>query len=257
MMTKSPFHVGMLVYPSITALDFAGPAEVLARAPGVKLHLAWKTVEPVSTGAGWGVIPTTSFSDAPQFDLLCVPGGSGQIALMNDPATLAFLRQQAHGARYITAVCTGSLLLGAAGLLAGYKAACHWMSLDQLRHLGAIPVNERVVIDRNRITGAGVTAGIDFALTVLACLLESDVARAIQLEMEYDPHPPFQSGSPKSCSAAFVDRVRNAAQARQAKRLAATLAAADRLYLAGAPGAVATLDQSHALTGAESTGGDR
>jgi len=222
-------QIGLLLFPGVTQLDLTGPAEVFGAIPGVELHLIWKTTDPVKTGAGWSIVPTTTFSEVPQLSLICVPGGSGQIALMDDRDTLDFLRWQAEGARYITSVCTGSLVLGAAGLLAGYKATCHWMSLDQLRLLGAEPVSERVVIDRNRITGAGVSAGIDFALVAVAELFGDEVAKGVQLGMEYDPHPPFQAGHPNLVRPELVASVQDKASARQIKRLAATKEAAARL----------------------------
>lgn len=218
-------NIGLLLFPSVTQLDLTGPAEVFGRVEGARVHLIARTMDPVETGGGWKILPTATYAAAPQLDVLCVPGGSGQIALMEDAETLDFLRRQAAGARYVTSVCTGSLLLGAAGLLKGYRAACHWMSRDQLALLGALSSDERIVIDRNRITGGGVSAGIDFALRVVAELRGEEAARAIQLEIEYDPLPPF----PGPADPALVERVRRAAADRQAKRLAATKAAARRL----------------------------
>jgi cyclohexyl-isocyanide hydratase len=222
-------QIGLLLFPDVTQLDLTGPAEVFGSLPDAALHLVWKTTDPVATGAGWKIVPTTSFADCPQLDVICVPGGRGQIALMADEAVLDFLRRQAAGARFVTSVCTGSLVLGAAGLLRGYRAACHWMSRDQLALLGAIPVAERVVVDRNRITGGGVTAGIDFGLAVVAALRGEAAAKAIQLGSEYDPHPPFAAGSPEGAGEALVRQVTEAAATRQAARLAATQAAAKRL----------------------------
>ena len=193
----NPFHVGFLLYPNLTQLDLTGPAQFLARAPGVKAHYIWKTLAPVPSDAGLSLMPTTTFKDCPQLDLICVPGGAGQVALMTDEETLGFLRAQAAGAKYVTSVCTGSLILGAAGLLQGYKSACHWMWRDYLPAFGATPVNARVVKDRNRISGGGVTAGIDFALTVIAEIWGDEVAKQMQLGFEYDPQPPFDCGSPE------------------------------------------------------------
>jgi cyclohexyl-isocyanide hydratase len=220
---------GFLLFPNLTQLDLTGPAEVFGFLPNANVHLIWKNREPVATSKGWCIVPTTTFADCPQLDVICVPGGSGQIALMNDEETLDFLRKQAEHARYAASVCTGSLVLGAAGLLKGYRAACHWMALEQLALLGAIPVAERVVKDRNRITGGGVTAGIDFGLAVVAELCGEDVAKAIQLRMEYNPQPPFRAGSPTEAGPAIVERVMQATADRDAKRLEATRAAADRL----------------------------
>jgi cyclohexyl-isocyanide hydratase len=220
---------GLLLFPQLMALDLTGPAEVFGSAPNSSLHLIWKSSEPIACSAGWKFIPTTTFQDCPQLDVICVPGGRGQIALMDDADTLNFLRFQAERARYVTSVCTGSLILGAAGLLKGYRAACHWMSRDQLALLGAIPVVRRVVKDRNRITGGGVTAGIDFALALVAELCGVEAAKTIQLNLEYDPQPPFKSGSPERAGRALVAKAAQEAMERQSRRLAATISAASRL----------------------------
>jgi cyclohexyl-isocyanide hydratase len=222
-------HFGLLLFPNVTQLDLTGPAEVFGMVPDSMLHLIWKTPSPVATAKGWTINPTTTFKDCPQLDVICVPGGSGQIALMDDKETLDFLRQQAAGAKYVTSVCTGSLVLGAAGLLKGYRAACHWMSRDQLTMLGATPTGERVVKDRNRISGGGVTAGIDFGLTVVAELCGPEVAKAIQLSIEYAPHPPFNAGSPEGAGPELVARVTQMATQRQTTRLEATKKAAAAL----------------------------
>lgn len=202
-------QIGILLYPDVTQLDATGPAQVLSRLPESRLHMIWKTREPVPTDSGFSIVPTTSFADCPQLDVICVPGGVGQAALMNDPETLDFLRRQAAGARYVTSVCTGSLVLGAAGLLKGYRSACHWMWRDMLKDFGATPVAERVVRDRNRISGGGVTAGIDFGLTLAAELAGEEIARTIQLMLEYDPQPPFDAGSPEKANPETVNRLRD------------------------------------------------
>src|SRR4051812_4550566 len=157
-----PFHIGLLVFPKITQLDMTGPYEVFISLPDTKVHLVWKSREPVAAGGGMLLTPTTTFAECPQLDLICVPGGPGMNPLLNDAETLDFIRRQASGARYVTSVCTGALVLGAAGLLKGRRAATHWMSRDMLTAFGATPVAERVVKDGNVITGGGVTAGIDF-----------------------------------------------------------------------------------------------
>ncbi len=193
----APFHVGFLLYPGLTQLDLTGPAQFLSRAPGVVMHYVWKTIEPIPSDAGLALMPTDTFKTCPQLDLVCVPGGAGQVALMNDEETLGWLRTQSEKAKYVTSVCSGSLILGAAGVIKGYKSACHWMWRDFLPTFGAIPVNARVVKDRNRISGGGVTAGIDFALTVIAEIWGDEEAKAIQLFLEYDPQPPFDCGSPE------------------------------------------------------------
>ncbi|MFO1085019.1 MAG: DJ-1/PfpI family protein [Reyranellaceae bacterium] len=204
----APIDIGILLYPNVTQLDATGPAQVLSRVPGATLHMIWKTRDPVPTDAGFSIVPTTTFADCPALDVICVPGGGGQVELMTDSETLDFLRKQATGARYVTSVCTGSLVLGAAGLLAGYRSACHWAWRDMLKDFGAIPVAERVVRDRNRISGGGVTAGIDFGLTVAAELAGEEIAKSIQLVLEYDPQPPFDSGSPEKAGAERVARLR-------------------------------------------------
>ena len=201
-------HIGFLIYPGVTQLDATGPAQVLSRLPNAIIHMVWKDLKPVSTDAGFSINPTDTFDSCPQLDVICVPGGFGQRALMDDADTLAFLRGQAGDARYVTSVCSGSLLLGAAGLLYGYRSACHWAFLDALRMFGAEPVAERVVRARNRITGGGVTAGIDFGLTLAAELAGDDVARAIQLFLEYNPQPPFDAGSPERAGPELEARVR-------------------------------------------------
>lgn len=222
-------HIGILLFPEVTQLDATGPAQVLCRVPGAKLHMIWKTRDPVPTDAGFSIVPTTSFAECPQLDVICVPGGGGQVALMTDEETLAFLRKQAEKARYVTSVCTGSLVLGAAGLLKGYKSACHWSSREYLPAFGAIPVAERVVRDRNRLSGGGVTAGIDFGLTMAAELAGEDVAKTIQLALEYDPKPPFDSGSPEKAGPAVVTKLKERIQGMLQKRAAANQAAAAKL----------------------------
>ncbi|WP_245276168.1 DJ-1/PfpI family protein [Methylocapsa aurea] len=201
-------RVVMLLYPRLTQLDLTGPYEVFGRFEELTLHLAWKTVDPVIDVGGLRLLPTTTLSQCPQADILFVPGGYGQIDLMEDREVLNFLRQQAGQAGYVTSVCTGSLVLAAAGLLTGYRATSHWLSLDQLAHFGAIPVAERVVVDRNRVTGAGVTSGVDFALSLAARLFGDERAKATQLSMEYDPKPPFAGGSPASSEPAIVASLR-------------------------------------------------
>ncbi|MBC7986425.1 MAG: DJ-1/PfpI family protein, partial [Sphingomonadaceae bacterium] len=189
-------RIVMLLFPNLTQLDLTGPFEVFARMPDAAIDLVWKTRDPVRDFAGLTMLPTASFADCPQADILFVPGGFGQAALMEDAETLDFVRAQVAGARWITSVCTGSLVLGAAGLLRGKRATTHWQWLDQLALFGAEPVAERVVIDGSLVTGAGVTSGIDFALTLAAEIHGERVARMIQLSMEYDPAPPFDGGSP-------------------------------------------------------------
>lgn len=222
-----PLQIGLLLFPDVTQLDLTGPWEVFARTPGVECHLIWKDLQPVRSDRGLSILPTTSFADCPPLDVICVPGGPGQIALMSDDVTLNFLRQQADQAKWVTSVCTGSLVLGAAGLLKGYRATSHWSSIDQLALLGAEPVSQRVVRDRNRISGAGVTSGIDFALTLVAEIAGDAVAKSVQLQMEYDPEPPFTSGSPHTASPQEVEQAR----AKMAEFLATRRAATERAAL--------------------------
>jgi cyclohexyl-isocyanide hydratase len=192
----APLQIGILLFPKVTQLDFTGPLQVFSSVPGAKVHLIWKRIEPVASDSVMVLTPTTTFADCPQLDVICVPGGMGTDDMVNDEEMLAFLRKQAEGARYVTSVCTGSLVLGAAGLLKGYKAATHWSAMEYLSAFGATPTKTRVCTDRNRVTGGGVTAGIDFALTLVSMLVDRTTAEAIQLRLEYNPSPPFQSGSP-------------------------------------------------------------
>jgi cyclohexyl-isocyanide hydratase len=199
---------GLLVFPNVQQLDLTGPYEVFASWPQARVRLVAKTLEPVTSSTGLVLKPDASFDDCPQLDVLCVPGGGGVNALMADEATIAFVRQQAEGARFVTSVCTGALVLGAAGLLKGKRATTHWASHHLLATLGAIPVQARVVRDGNLMTGGGVTAGIDFALAMIAEVAGREVAEAIELSLEYAPAPPFNAGSPETAPAATVDVVR-------------------------------------------------
>lgn len=223
------FRIGLLLFPDITQLDMTGPYEVFTKFPEAEVRLVWKSLEPITAGGGMRIVPDTTFADCPQLDLVCVPGGAGMNPLMEDTETLEFLRRQAEGARYVTSVCTGALVLGAAGLLKGRRAATHWMSRDMLAAFGAIPTAERVVVDGKVITGGGVTAGIDFALRVAAEAFGEDLAKSIQLGIEYDPHPPFDAGSPERAGPAVVERARSSAARRQAERQAIVTRAAARL----------------------------
>ena len=200
--------IGMLIFPRLTQLDMTGPYEVLARLPNTVVHLVAHTLDPVKTDRGMMIVPTVTFADCPQLDVVMVPGGPGQQDLMEDAVTLKFLQRQAATAKYVTSVCTGSLVLAAAGLLRGKRATCHWAAIEHLALLGAIPASERVVVDGNIVTGAGVASGIDFALALASILESEQVAREIQLQIEYDPAPPFNSGSPRTASADMVATLR-------------------------------------------------
>jgi len=192
-----PDEIAMLVYPRMTALDLIGPQYMFASLLGAKVHLVAKTREPVTSDTGVTITPTATFLEAPRdLTVLFAPGGTqGTLAALEDAETRAFMADRGSRARYVTSVCTGSLILGAAGLLKGYRATSHWAAREALADFGAIPTDERVVRDRNRITGAGVTAGLDFGLTMVAELRDANYAQSLQLIREYDPHPPFDAGS--------------------------------------------------------------
>jgi cyclohexyl-isocyanide hydratase len=205
-MTDS-IDIGFLLFPFVTQLDLTGPAQVLSRVPNAKVHLVWKNCDPVMTDAGFEIKPTTSFHHCPPLTVLCVPGGFGISEQLRDEETLRFLRRQGGQARYVTSVCNGALVLGAAGLLKGYKSACHWMWRKYLPQFGAEPVEARIVRDRNHISGAGVTAGIDFGLALAAELAGDEMAKTLQLAFEYDPEPPFDCGSPAKAGPERVARL--------------------------------------------------
>src|SRR5436189_3342518 len=195
---SEPLQIGLVIFPKVTQLDLTGPVQVFSSVPGAKVHLIWKRIEPVASDSVLTLTPTITFADCPQLDVICVPGGFGTDEMVNDEEVLDFLRKQAEGAKYITSVCTGSLVLGAAGLLRGYHATTHWSAIDHLAPFGATPTKMRVCVDRNRVTGGGVTAGIDFALTLVSLLVDRQTAEMIQLRLEYNPAPPFNAGSPES-----------------------------------------------------------
>jgi len=226
---SAPLQIGILVFPNVTQLDLTGPVQVFSGVPGAKLHLIWKRIEPVPSDSVLVLTPTTTFADCPQLDVICVPGGFGTNDLLNDEEVLGFLRSQAKKAKFITSVCTGSLVLGAAGLLRGYRAATHWTAMENLSAFGATPTKTRVCIDRNRVTGGGVTAGIDFALTLVSMLLDEKTAQAIQLRLEYNPAPPFNAGSPDTAPAEVVALINDRNVSNQARRAEAVARAAARL----------------------------
>ena len=224
-------HIGLLLFPRVQQLDMTGPYDVFAHMPDTQVHLVAKTREPLKSSAGMILTPDATYADCPALDVLCVPGGSGVGDLMEDEATLAFIREQAATARYVTSVCTGSLVLGAAGLLHGKRATTHWAYHSLLAELGAIPVHERVVRDGNLFTGGGITAGVDFALTLAAELVGEHEAQAVQLQMEYAPAPPFDSGDPNRAPADVASDVRQRLEASLAARSAITARVAERLKL--------------------------
>lgn len=192
-------QIAMLIYPEFTALDLIGPQYMFANLMGATVNIVARTMQPVRSDTRVTFMPSITFEDCPnQLDILFVPGGTqGTLAAMRDDKILEFLADRGSRAKLVTSVCTGSLLLGAAGLLRGYRATSHWITLDLLSEFGATPVSERVVFDRNRVTGAGVTAGIDFGLSLVEKMRDGEYARAVQLLAEYDPAPPFDSGSVK------------------------------------------------------------
>ena len=202
----SPQSVAFLLFPNVTQLDLTGPAQVLSRLGNTELNLVWKDKEPVPTDAGFPLLPTATFDEIEHVNILCVPGGFGTMDVMQDPDVLEWLRKVAAKADWVTSVCTGSLILGAAGLLKGYRSGCHWASIDQLEFFGAIPVRERIVEDRNRFSGGGVTSGIDFALALAARIRNEDFARFIQLSIEYDPMPPADAVAPDNVSPEILER---------------------------------------------------
>jgi cyclohexyl-isocyanide hydratase len=188
-------NVGFVIFPNLTQLDFTGPLQMLSRLPEGRMCIVAKDESPVPSDCGLGLVPTHTFANCPQLDVVCVPGGGGVADVLQDKATLDFVRTQAKTARYVTSVCTGAFVLGAAGLLQGRRATTHWGYTELLPMVGAVHEASRVVRDGNVVTAGGVTSGIDFGLTLLAEIAGSDVAEAAQLSMEYDPAPPFNSGS--------------------------------------------------------------
>jgi len=219
-------HIGFLVFPRVQQLDLTGPYEIFSLLPGATVHLVWKDREPVNSTTGISFAPTATFADCPALDVLCVPGGMGVNPLMQDAETLEFVRRQAERARFVTSVCTGSLVLGAAGLLGGRRATSHWLARGALAGFGAIPTPGRVVRDGNLITAGGVTAGIDFGLTVVAELVGREAAENIQLHLEYAPEPPFEAGTPETAPASIVSAVRKRLAGSRKEREAIIAAAA-------------------------------
>jgi cyclohexyl-isocyanide hydratase len=200
-------QIGYLLFSDLTQLDLTGPLQVLSRLPGATSHIIAKTTGPVCSGCGLSLLPTTTFEACPELDLLIVPGGIGVAEAIRDPSTIAFVQHCAASARYVTSVCTGAFLLGAAGLLRGRKATTHWAYHGLLPIVGATPVRQRVVKDGSVITGAGVTAGLDFALSLVAEFTNDDVARTIQLAIEYNPAPPYNAGSPENAGIVLTNRL--------------------------------------------------
>lgn len=223
--------IGSLLFEGVDQIDLTGPFEVPSRIPNSTYRIYGKTAEPVRDLKGLRLVPDAALADAPPLDVLHVPGGFGQEALMEDAEVLAWIRQRAAGAR-IFSVCTGALLCGAAGLLKGRRATTHWASFHLLPYFGAIPVNKRVVVDGSWVFAAGVTAGIDGALRLAAELRGDDAAQSIQLQMAYAPEPPFNSGTPETAPAAILDQARHAMRGITAKREQKAQRVAARLGIA-------------------------
>jgi cyclohexyl-isocyanide hydratase len=197
----SLFNVGFVIFPDLTQLDFTGPQQVLARLPQSAMHIVAKSAAPVPSDSDLSLVPTHTFENCPRLDLICIPGGiTGVVRAMGDRETIAFVQQQSSTAKYVTSVCTGAFVLGAAGLLKGRRATTHWAFTELLPLVGATHEKKRVVKDGNLITAGGVTSGIDFGLRVVADLAGDTVAQGIQLSLEYDPDPPFASGHPDRAS---------------------------------------------------------
>jgi cyclohexyl-isocyanide hydratase len=222
-------QIGSLLFEGVDQIDLTGPFEVLSRIPNSTYRIYAKTMAPVRDVKGLRLAPDATLADAPPLDVLHVPGGFGQEALMDDEEFLSWIRRQAAGACSIFSVCTGALLCGAAGLLKGRRATTHWASFHLLPYFGAIPVNQRVVIDGSCIFAAGVTAGIDGALQLAAELRGDDTARSIQLYLAYAPEPPFDSGTPETAPSAILEEARRslhgitARREQTARRIAARL----------------------------------
>ncbi|HJP67348.1 MAG TPA: DJ-1/PfpI family protein [Sphingomicrobium sp.] len=228
-MSAQPITAGLLLFPAMTQLDLTGPYEVLARLPNCKTDIVARTMDAVKTDKGLVITPTTDFASAPQYDIFAVPGGPGTDDAILDPEIVAFVRQQAKNAKFVFGICTGSLLLGAAGLLKGKRAGGHWQARDLLTQFGAIVSDDRMTITDNVYTSGGVTAGIDMAIRVAADIAGEGAAQQIQLQIEYDPAPPFNAGTPFVAPSAIVERARNATAERRRKREQAVAAAASTM----------------------------
>ncbi len=221
------FNIVFLLFDGITQLDFTGPVQFLSRIPNAKMHVVAKSLAPIQTDCGFALLPSGTFADCPQADLLCIPGGHGVTQAIGDAETVAFVRRQASGAQWITSVCTGAFILGAAGLLAGKRATTHWAYTQLLSLYGAQYEKGRIVHDGNLITAGGVTSGIDFALEIIAKITDQTTAQSIQLALEYDPAPPFSGGHPTNTQPVVVknlkSRIYDTSAARMQDAIIATL----------------------------------
>lgn len=218
-------RIAFLLFPHLTQLDLTGPAQVLSRVPGARVEYVAATLDPVPSDCGLALVPTVTIQDAGAADVLVVPGGDGAFDAMLDPDVVAFVRRQAEDATWMTSVCTGAFVLGAAGLLAGRRATTHWASKPMLEAFGAQPVDARIARDGAVVTAAGVSAGIDMALWLAAELAGRPAAEAIQLQIEYDPQPPFDHGSAERADAVVIARGRAAAEESRGDRVTRAAAA--------------------------------
>jgi len=220
-----PINIIFVLFDNVTQLDFSGPVQFLSRMPGAAIFVASKDGSPVTTDCGFSILPTTSFADCPQADIICVPGGHGVREAIADTAIVDFVKQQSAGAAWVTSVCTGSFVLGAAGLLQGKRATCHWGYTHLLPLFGATHEAARVVRDGNLVTAGGVTSGIDFALELIATISGEDTARTIQLALEYDPAPPFKGGTPDTAPEQILFNLRQRVYENAAGQLEAAITA--------------------------------
>jgi cyclohexyl-isocyanide hydratase len=218
-------NIVFVLFDNVTQLDFAGPVQFLSRMPGAKIFVASKDGKAVTTDSGFSILPGTSFGDCPQADIICVPGGHGVRGAISDPAIVDFVRAQAAGAKWVTSVCTGAFIVGAAGLLQGKNATCHWAYTHLLPLCGATHEAARVVRDGNLVTAGGVTSGIDFALELIAMISGEDVARTVQLALEYDPAPPFTGGTPGTAPEQIVSNLRERVYDRAAEQMETAIGA--------------------------------
>jgi cyclohexyl-isocyanide hydratase len=216
-------NIVFVLFDNVTQLDFAGPVQFLSRMPGAKISVASNDGKPVTTDCGFSILPTTSFADCPQADIICVPGGHGVREAVANAAIVDFVRNQAISAKWITSVCTGAFILGVAGLLQGKRATCHWGYTHLLPLVGATHEAARVVRDGNLVTAGGVTSGIDFALELIAMISGEDIARSIQLALEYDPAPPFAGGTPATAPALILHNLRERVYDNAASQLEAAI----------------------------------
>lgn len=212
-------NIVFVLFDNVTQLDFTGPVQFLSRLPGAKVHVVSKNGTAVTTDSGFSILPGSAFADCPPADILCVPGGHGVREAIADPAVVDFVRRQGDSAQWVTSVCTGAFILGAAGILRGKRATCHWGYTHLLPLFGATHEAARVVRDGNLVTAGGVTSGIDFALELIAIIAGDPVAQTIQLALEYDPAPPFTGGTPSTAPDAITQKLRVAVYDKAATNL--------------------------------------